>query len=130
MSDRCSLRHAGAFASDQQRLDPLARERHGAQPHTCCIEHRVGQCGSYRAGGGLTGAKRGLVDALHQFADRPEHLVENVKALEIRFTPDDLTQIDNITLVDEDRTVAPAYRALRPEKVHEFGPMQAARRRD
>jgi aryl-alcohol dehydrogenase-like predicted oxidoreductase len=60
-------------------------------------------------------------------ADRPEHLLSNVKALEVRFTPEDLLEIDRITLVDEDRTVAPVYRTLRPEKVHEFEPMQAAR---
>jgi 1-deoxyxylulose-5-phosphate synthase len=60
-------------------------------------------------------------------ADQPQHLRENVKALEIRFTPQDLLEIDRITLVDEDRTVAPVYRSLRPEKVHEFEPMQRAR---
>ena len=60
-------------------------------------------------------------------ADKPQHLIDNVKALDIRFTDDDLTEIDRITLVEEDRSVAPVYRTLRPEKVHEFGPMQAAR---
>ncbi|MDB5955503.1 aldo/keto reductase [Ramlibacter sp.] len=60
-------------------------------------------------------------------ADRPEHLQENVKALQVRFTPEDLVEIDRITLVDEDRSVAPPYRTLRPEKVHEFEPMQRAR---
>jgi aryl-alcohol dehydrogenase-like predicted oxidoreductase len=60
-------------------------------------------------------------------ADKPGHLSENMGALEIRFTPEDLLEIDRITLVDEDRTVAPVYRSLRPEKVHEFEPMQAAR---
>jgi aryl-alcohol dehydrogenase-like predicted oxidoreductase len=60
-------------------------------------------------------------------ADRPEHLRENVKALQVRFSPEDLVEIDRITLVDEDRSVAPPYRALRPEKVHEFEPMQRAR---
>ena len=60
-------------------------------------------------------------------ADRPEHLQENIKALQVRFTPEDLVEIDRITLVDEDRSVAPPYRALRPEKVHEFEPMQRAR---
>ncbi|WJR78226.1 aldo/keto reductase [Bradyrhizobium sp. NP1] len=62
-------------------------------------------------------------------ADRPEHLMDNVKALDIRFTPEDLVEIDRLTLVDEDRSVAPVYRRLRPEKVHEFGPMQEARAR-
>lgn len=60
-------------------------------------------------------------------ADKPQHLQDNVKALEVRFTPEDLTEIDRITLVDEDRSVAPVYRTLRPEKVHEFGTIQAAR---
>jgi aryl-alcohol dehydrogenase-like predicted oxidoreductase len=60
-------------------------------------------------------------------ADRPQHLKDNVKALEIRFTPEDLVEIDRITLVDEDRSVAPPYRQLRPEKVHEFETMQRAK---
>jgi diketogulonate reductase-like aldo/keto reductase len=60
-------------------------------------------------------------------ADRPEHLTDNVKALQIRFTAEDLLEIDRITLVDEDRSVAPPYRLLRPEKVHEFETRQRAR---
>jgi aryl-alcohol dehydrogenase-like predicted oxidoreductase len=60
-------------------------------------------------------------------ADKPQHLKDNIKALEIRFTPEDLLEIDRITLVDEDRTIAPVYRTLRPEKVHEFAQMQLAR---
>jgi aryl-alcohol dehydrogenase-like predicted oxidoreductase len=60
-------------------------------------------------------------------ADKPQHLVDNVKALEIKFTQEDLIEIDRITLVDEDRSVAPPYRTLRPEKVHEFEAMQLAR---
>ena len=60
-------------------------------------------------------------------ADKPEHLQDNVKALQVRFTPDDLVEIDRITLVDEDRSVAPPYRLLRPEKVHEFETLQRAR---
>ncbi|MGE0329858.1 MAG: aldo/keto reductase [Ramlibacter sp.] len=60
-------------------------------------------------------------------ADKPQHLLDNVRALDIRFTADELTEIDRITLVDEDRSVAPPYRQLRPEKVHEFEPMQRAR---
>ena len=59
-------------------------------------------------------------------ADKPDHITQNIKALDIKFTPEDLTEIDRLTLVDEDRSVAPVYRKLRPEKVHEFGPMQAA----
>jgi len=38
-----------------------------------------------------------------------------------------LLELDRITLVDEDRSVAPVYRSLRPEKVHEFDAMQLAR---
>ena len=60
-------------------------------------------------------------------ADKPEHLRENVKALDVRFTAQDLVEIDRITLVDEDRSVAPPYRRLRPEKVHEFETIQRAR---
>jgi aryl-alcohol dehydrogenase-like predicted oxidoreductase len=62
-------------------------------------------------------------------ADRPEHLRENVKALNVRFAEEDLVEIDRITLVDEDRSVAPVYRTLRPEKVHEFETQQLARTR-
>lgn len=60
-------------------------------------------------------------------ADKPQHLLDNMQALQIRFTEEDLREIDRITLVDEDRSVAPVYRTLRPEKVHEFEPMQRAR---
>ena len=60
-------------------------------------------------------------------ADQPQHLLDNVKALDVRFTPEDLVEIDRITLVDEDRSVAPPYRQLRPEKVHEFEAMQRVR---
>lgn len=60
-------------------------------------------------------------------ADKPEHLNDNIGALAIRLSVDDLTEIDRITLVDEDRSVAPVYRRLRPEKVHEFEAMQAVR---
>ena len=60
-------------------------------------------------------------------ADKPQHLLDNVRALDIRFSEEDLTEIDRITLVDEDRSVAPPYRLLRPEKVHEFEPMQRAK---
>jgi diketogulonate reductase-like aldo/keto reductase len=57
-------------------------------------------------------------------ADKPDHIAQNIKALEIKFTSDDLIEIDRLSLVDEDRSVAPVYRKLRPEKVHEFEPMQ------
>ena len=60
-------------------------------------------------------------------ADKPTHLQDNIHALQVRFTPEDLVEIDRITLVDEDRSVAPPYRLLRPEKVHEFDTRQRAR---
>jgi len=46
-------------------------------------------------------------------ADKPEHIEANVKALEVKFTPEDLAEIDKITLVEEDRTIAPIYRVAR-----------------
>ena len=46
-------------------------------------------------------------------ADKPEHIEANVKALDVKFTPEDLAEIDKITLVDEDRTIAPIYRLMR-----------------
>ena len=46
-------------------------------------------------------------------ADKPEHIETNVKALDVQFTPEDLAEIDKITLVDEDRTIAPIYRVAR-----------------
>lgn len=60
-------------------------------------------------------------------ADNAAQLQENIRALDIRFSEEDLTEIDRITLVDEDRSVAPVYRTLRPEKVHEFEARQRAR---
>jgi aryl-alcohol dehydrogenase-like predicted oxidoreductase len=42
-------------------------------------------------------------------ADRPEHIKENVKALSVKFSEADLREIDEITLVEEDRTLAPIY---------------------
>jgi aryl-alcohol dehydrogenase-like predicted oxidoreductase len=44
-------------------------------------------------------------------ADKPEHIAGNVKALDVRLTPEDLVEIDRITLVEEDRTRAPIFRA-------------------
>lgn len=49
-------------------------------------------------------------------ADRPEHIQANVKALDVKFTPEDLAEIDRITLVEEDRTIAPIYRISRAER--------------
>lgn len=62
-------------------------------------------------------------------ADNGAQLRENVRALDIRLSPEDLLEIDRITLVDEDRSVAPVYRTLRPEKVHEFEARQLAKTR-
>ena len=50
-------------------------------------------------------------------ADRPEHVEANVKALEIKFTPEDLAEIDRMTLVEEDRTVAPINQHVKGEMV-------------
>ena len=47
-------------------------------------------------------------------ADTPQHIRENVKALEVKFSEADLKQIDEITLVDEDRTVTPIFRFRPP----------------
>jgi aryl-alcohol dehydrogenase-like predicted oxidoreductase len=46
-------------------------------------------------------------------ADRPEHIQSNVQALDITFSAEDLLEIDRLTLVDEDRTVAPVLRRVR-----------------
>jgi aryl-alcohol dehydrogenase-like predicted oxidoreductase len=46
-------------------------------------------------------------------ADLPEHIEENARALEISFSQADLEEIDRITLVDEDRSVAPVIRRVR-----------------
>jgi aryl-alcohol dehydrogenase-like predicted oxidoreductase len=47
-------------------------------------------------------------------ADRPEHMRENIKALDVKFSETDLQQIDEMTLVDEDRTQAPIFRFRPP----------------
>ena len=44
-------------------------------------------------------------------ADRVEHIENNAHALEIVFSSDDLAELDRLTLVDEDRTRAPVFRA-------------------
>jgi aryl-alcohol dehydrogenase-like predicted oxidoreductase len=46
-------------------------------------------------------------------ADAVEHIETNVQALDVHFTPEDLEEIDRITLVEEDRTIAPIYRLTR-----------------
>jgi aryl-alcohol dehydrogenase-like predicted oxidoreductase len=43
-------------------------------------------------------------------ADRPEHVAENVGALDMTLSAEDLVELDRLTLVDEDRTVAPVIR--------------------
>ncbi len=40
-------------------------------------------------------------------ADKPEHIQANVRALEVNFSQSDLEKIDEMTLIDEDRTLAP-----------------------
>ena len=42
--------------------------------------------------------------------EKPEQLDANIKALDVRFSPEDLAEIDRITLIDDDRTRAPVYR--------------------
>ena len=43
-------------------------------------------------------------------ADKPEHITDNVAALDITLSAEDLDELDRLTLVDEDRTVAPVIR--------------------
>jgi aryl-alcohol dehydrogenase-like predicted oxidoreductase len=45
-------------------------------------------------------------------ADQPAHIEDNVRALDVAFGAEDLAEIDRLTLVDEDRTVAPVIRRL------------------
>jgi aryl-alcohol dehydrogenase-like predicted oxidoreductase len=61
--------------------------------------------------------------------DSVDHLLQNLSALDVRLGDDDLVEIDRLTLVDEDRTMAPVFRALEPERIHEFETLQAARRK-
>ena len=44
-------------------------------------------------------------------ADQPWHVEENVKAVDLKLSAEDLAELDRITLVEEDRTIAPIYRA-------------------
>lgn len=46
-------------------------------------------------------------------ADRPSHIAHNAGALDIRLSAEDVKEIDRLTLVDEDRTVAPVLRRTR-----------------
>jgi 1-deoxyxylulose-5-phosphate synthase len=56
---------------------------------------------------------RPIVSTVIAGADRLEHIEDNVRALELQLTPDDLAEIDRLTLVDEDRTVAPVITRTR-----------------
>jgi aryl-alcohol dehydrogenase-like predicted oxidoreductase len=42
-------------------------------------------------------------------ADKPEHVLTNVKALEVKFTPKDLKEIDRLTVFPDDRTLPPVF---------------------
>jgi aryl-alcohol dehydrogenase-like predicted oxidoreductase len=53
---------------------------------------------------------RPMVPTVIAGADRPEHLAENAKALDVHLSEADLAEIDRLTLVDEDRSVAPIFR--------------------
>lgn len=46
-------------------------------------------------------------------ADKPEHIENNAGALDVHLSPQDLAELDEITLVEEDRTVAPVLQASR-----------------
>jgi aryl-alcohol dehydrogenase-like predicted oxidoreductase len=52
---------------------------------------------------------RPMVPTVIAGADRPEHIEDNARALELTLSAADLAEIDRITLVDEDRTVAPIF---------------------
>jgi aryl-alcohol dehydrogenase-like predicted oxidoreductase len=52
---------------------------------------------------------RPMVPTVIAGADRPEHLRHNIKALDVQFSEADLAEIDQLTLVDEDRSVAPIF---------------------
>ena len=53
---------------------------------------------------------RPMVPTVIAGADRPEHIQDNALALDVSLTSADLEAIDRMTLVDEDRTVAPVIR--------------------
>jgi aryl-alcohol dehydrogenase-like predicted oxidoreductase len=57
---------------------------------------------------------RAYVPTVIAGADRPEHLAHNVGALDITLSAEDLAELDRLTLVDEDRTIAPVIRGPRP----------------
>jgi aryl-alcohol dehydrogenase-like predicted oxidoreductase len=53
---------------------------------------------------------RSYVSTVIAGADTPEHIAHNVAALDITLGAEDLAELDRLTLVDEDRTVAPVIR--------------------
>jgi aryl-alcohol dehydrogenase-like predicted oxidoreductase len=53
---------------------------------------------------------RAYVPTVIAGADTPEHIAENVGALDITLSSEDLAELDRLTLVDEDRTIAPVIR--------------------
>lgn len=53
---------------------------------------------------------RSVIPTVIAGADQPAHIEDNVRALEVQLSSDDLAEIDRLTLVDEDRTVAPVLR--------------------
>jgi aryl-alcohol dehydrogenase-like predicted oxidoreductase len=46
-------------------------------------------------------------------ADSPEHIAHNLGSLDIKLSESDLAELDRLTLVDEDRTIAPVIRGSR-----------------
>ncbi|MBV9600466.1 MAG: aldo/keto reductase [Chloroflexi bacterium] len=53
---------------------------------------------------------RNYVPTVIAGADTPEHIQDNVAGLDISLSSDDLAELDRLTLVDEDRTIAPVIR--------------------
>jgi aryl-alcohol dehydrogenase-like predicted oxidoreductase len=53
---------------------------------------------------------RAFVPTVIAGADTPEHIAHNVAALDITLSAEDLAELDRLTLVDEDRTIAPVIR--------------------
>ncbi|GAC1317955.1 MAG: aldo/keto reductase [Chloroflexota bacterium] len=56
---------------------------------------------------------RSVIPTVIAGADQPAHIEDNVRALDVELSPGDLAEIDRLTLVDEDRTVAPVLRRTR-----------------
>jgi 1-deoxyxylulose-5-phosphate synthase len=59
---------------------------------------------------------RPMVPTVIAGADRPEHIEDNVRALDLAFDSADLAEIDRLTLVDEDRTIAPVITPARSQQ--------------